>query len=209
VLIGLGDVLSDRGDLVSARKSYEESLALRNQVGEKQTVAETEVALAQISIEENHPAEAEAAMRKCTEQFHREQQVDDELSASVVLIESLLAEGKYPEAKQTVEKNEALAKNSQNRLVRLQFALASARVLLASGQARSSQPVVSRVLAEAQHYGFLGLALQARLTLAELESKTGQTTAAQAQYASLERVANTKGFGLIAQKAAAGSRSRL
>jgi eukaryotic-like serine/threonine-protein kinase len=209
VLVGLGDVLTDRGDLVSARKSYEESLALRNQVGEKQTVAETEVALAQISIEENHPAEAEAAMRKCTEQFHREQQVDDELSASVVLIESLLAEGKYAEAKQTVEKNEALAKNSQNRLVRLQFALASARVLLASGQARSSQPVVSRVLAEAQHYGFLGLALQARLTLAELEVKTGQTSAAQAQYASLERVANTKGFGLIAQKAAAGGRSRL
>lgn len=46
VLSGRGDVLTDRGDLVAARKSYEEALTIRKQTGEKQTAAETELALA-------------------------------------------------------------------------------------------------------------------------------------------------------------------
>ena len=54
VLSGRGDVLTDRGDLVAARKSYEEALAIRKQTGEKQTAAETELALARLAIEEGH-----------------------------------------------------------------------------------------------------------------------------------------------------------
>ena len=52
---------TDRGDLAAARKSYEESLALRERAGEKQAAAETQVALARLAIEEGHAAEAEAA----------------------------------------------------------------------------------------------------------------------------------------------------
>jgi Flp pilus assembly protein TadD len=86
-LSGVGDVLADRGDLAAARKSYEESLALRKQMGEKQTVAETELALARLSLDEGQAAEAETVIRKCKEQFHQDGQADDELAASVTLIE--------------------------------------------------------------------------------------------------------------------------
>ena len=52
-------------------------------------------------------------------------------------------------------------------------------------------------------HGFVGIELETRLALAELEEKSGQAAAAQRRRLSLERIARTKGFGLIAKKAAA------
>ncbi|HEX3353257.1 MAG TPA: tetratricopeptide repeat protein [Terriglobales bacterium] len=202
VLTGLGEVWTDRGDLAAARQSYEGSLALRNQMGENQAVAETQVALAEVSIEEGRAVEAEAAMRKCREQFHHEQQADDELSADVMLIDALLAQGKHGDAKQEVESTEILARKSQNLFIRLQFALASARVLLAFGQPESSRAQAQQVFKQAHDHQLLGVELDARLDLAELEAKSGHSGAAQAQLLALERAARVKGFGLIARKAA-------
>ncbi|MGH9503158.1 MAG: tetratricopeptide repeat protein [Terriglobales bacterium] len=206
VLTGLGDVFTARGDLAAAHSSYEQSFSMRDHAGEKQAAAETQVALARLAVEEGHAAEAEAAMRRGKEQFHREHQADDELSASVMLTQALLAEGKSADAKHEIESIEPLAARSQNRLVRLQFALASARVGLAEGQLDSSRMHLNQVLSEARRRGFLGIELEARLVLAELEERSGQSAAAQAQLLSLERTANTRGFGLIGHKAAAMTR---
>jgi tetratricopeptide (TPR) repeat protein len=97
-LVGAGDVLADQGDLQAARNSHQESLVLCKEIGDKQAVAETELALARLSIEQGHAADAETVIRKCKEQFHQDQQADDELAASIVLIHALLAESKLPEA---------------------------------------------------------------------------------------------------------------
>ena len=203
VLIGLGDVFTDRGDLTAARKSYEESLALRDQAGEKQAAAETQVALAHLAVEEGHAADAEAEMRKCKEQFHREQATDDELAASVMLTRALLAEGKQEDARKEVEAAKALAAGSQNRLVRFQYDLALARVLLGSERPKLSGPQSERVLRDAREHGFVGVEFEARLVLAEWEKKTGHDSAARIELATLESSARSKGFGLMARKAAA------
>ena len=203
VLTGLGDVFTDRGDLTAARKSYEESLALRDQAGEKQAAAETQVALARLAIEEGHAADAEAEMKKCKEQFHREQATDDELAASVMLTRALLAEGKQEDARKEIEAAKALATGSQNRLVRFQYDLAFARVLLSSEQPKLSRPQSEKVLRDAREQGFVGIELEARLVLAEWEKKTGHDSAARIELAALESSARSKGFGLVARKAAA------
>jgi DNA-binding winged helix-turn-helix (wHTH) protein/tetratricopeptide (TPR) repeat protein/TolB-like protein len=203
VLSGLGDILKDRGELSAARKSYEESLSVRTQTGQKQAAAESQVALALVSIEEGHPADAETTARKCRDQFHKEQEADDELAATVVLIQTLLTRGEYSEAKAELERAEPLANKSQNLLARLQFALTSACVLLASDHPDSSRPRSEQVLKDARRHGYLGVEFEARLALAELDNKSGHGAAAQAQLTSLERAANAKGFGLIARKAAA------
>lgn len=204
LLSGLGDVSLDRGDLAAARKFYEESLALRSQVGEQQAVGETQVALAKLSIEDGHAGDAEAMMGKYKKQFHQEHQADDELAAGTVLIEALLAEGKTEDANKEAEETEPRALKSQNCLARLRFHLASARVLLASDKPESSRPQLEQVLNDARSHGLLGIEFEARLTLAQLEKKSGRETAARLQFASLERAARTKGFGLVADKAAAG-----
>jgi tetratricopeptide (TPR) repeat protein len=203
VLLGLGDVLKYRGELGTARKSYEESLALRNQTGEKQALAETQFALALLSIEDGRPVDAESVLRKCIVQFHQEQQDDDELSGRVALIHALLAQGKNADAKAEMERAELLAQKSQNFLARLHFGLASARVLLTSDHPESSRGQLEQILKDAHARGFASLEFEARLALAEMEKRTGRLSTAQAQLASLERVASAKGFGLIARKAAA------
>jgi len=203
VLSGMGDVFTDRGDLARGRKAYEESLALRDRAGEKQAAAETQVALARLDIEEGHAAEAEAAMRKCKEQFHREQASDDELAASTMLAQALLTEGKLGEAKKEIEAAQALATVSQSRLARFQFDLARARVLLTSEQSELPRAQVEEILGEARKRGFVGIEFEARMVLAEWEKKSGHGSAARTELAALESSARSKGFGLVARKAAA------
>ena len=203
VLIGQGDILLAKGDLPAARRMYQDSLAMRNQAGEKLTGAESEVSLAQLSIEEGHASEAEVAARKARDQFHQEQQADDELGATTVLVGALLAQGKQAEAVKEVESAAQLAAKSQNTMVRLQFDLVSARVALASDKPESAGARLRQTLAEARKHGYVGIEFDASLALAELELKSGRFVAARAQLSALEKSARSKGFGLIAGKAAA------
>jgi tetratricopeptide (TPR) repeat protein len=115
VLSGMGDVALDRGDLALSRTRYEESLELRNQAGEKQTAAESRVSLAKLAIEEGHASDAEAAVREYKDQFHREQQADDDLGASIALIDALLAQGKQGEAQKEMEAARQLGNATRNR----------------------------------------------------------------------------------------------
>ena len=205
VLSGMGDILRVRGDLNAARKSFEQSLTLRSEIGEGQTMAETRIALAQLLIEEGHAVDAEAAARKCKEQFHEQQQADDELVASAVLTQALLAQGNQAGAKAEVAAATPLASRNQNRLVGLQFSLACARVALVSNQPQSSRPQLEQIFKEAKAHGLREVEWEAMLSLAELETKTGNKAAAQSQFASLAKAAHLSGFDLIAHKAAAAN----
>jgi tetratricopeptide (TPR) repeat protein len=203
VYSGLGDILAERANLDAARSSYEQSLKLRNEAGESLTAAETQVSLARLSIEQGHPAEAETAARKCEEQFHHEQQADDELLASVVLAQSLLAQSKGADAKAEVARSAPLASKNQNRFAGLRFSLVSARVVLASDQPGLSQPQLEQVLKDARRYGFVEIEWETLLSLAELKKKSGQVAAAKTQLVLIAKAAHAKGFDLIAHKATA------
>ena len=201
VLFGTGDVLTDRGDLVAARKSYEEALAIRKQTGEKQTAAETELALARLAIEEGRSSDAETVIRTCKEQFHQDQQADDELAASIVLIDALLAESKLPEAESEAGKAKSLADKSANTLLRLQFEMMSGRVQDLSGHFPAASTQLQKTLQSAHSHQFLELEFETRLAMAELRNRAGQSVAARAESLSLESAARKNGFGLIASKA--------
>jgi DNA-binding winged helix-turn-helix (wHTH) protein/tetratricopeptide (TPR) repeat protein len=200
-LFGAGDVFLDQGNLEAAQHSYAESLTLRKENGEKQTVAETELAMARLSLEEGHAADAETVIRKCKEQFHQDSQADDELAASITLMEWLLGQNKFVEAANEKKASQALAAKSTNELNRLQFELVSARVELAIGHPAASRPQLQHILERAHTHHLLGVELETRLALAELKKKSGQSVEAQADLIALEKVAHDKGFGVIAGKA--------
>jgi DNA-binding winged helix-turn-helix (wHTH) protein/tetratricopeptide (TPR) repeat protein len=201
VLSGMGDLALDRGDLTSARKRYEEALALRNQAGEKQNAAESRVSLAQLAIEEGHASDAETAARASQQQFHADQQADDELNASLVLIDALLAQGKEGEAQKEMETAQRLGKASQSQFLRLQSELASGRVLLGSDHPEAAGPLLKSVNHDTQHYGFTGLELANEVALAEFAIKTKHAAEAQMELRVLQKSASAKGFGLVARKA--------
>jgi eukaryotic-like serine/threonine-protein kinase len=201
VLSGSGDVLADRGDLVAARKSYEEALAIRKQTGEKQTAAETELALAHLAIEEGRSSDAETVIRTCKEQFHQDQQADDELAASIVLIDALLAESKLSEAEIEAGQAKSLADKSANTLLHLQFEMMFARAQAALGHFSSASTELDRILQSAHSHQLLELEFETRLAIAESRKRAGQSVAARAESLSLENAARKNGFRLIASKA--------
>ncbi len=200
-LAGTGDVLADQGDLQAARNSYQKSLVLCKEIGDKQAVAETELALARLSIEQGHAADAETVIRKCKEQFHQDQQADDELTASIVLIDALLAESKLPEAESEAGQARAPADKSANTVFRLHFEIVSSRAQGLAGKFPIAITRLEKTLQSAHSHQLFEIELETRLAMAELKNKGGQSDAARAESLWLENAARKHGFGLMASKA--------
>ena len=76
-------------------------------------------------------------------------------------------------------------------------------MLLASDHPESSRVQLEKILKDARDHGFAGVEFEARLALAELEKKSGHVSASRTELAALESSARSKGFGLVARKAAA------
>ena len=104
--------------------------------------------MARLSIEQGHAADAETVIRKGKEQFHQDQQADDELAASIVLIDALLAESKLAEAESEAGQAKSLADKSANLLLHLQFEVVFDRLQGLAGHfpscARRSQEDTSK-----------------------------------------------------------------
>jgi hypothetical protein len=103
-----------------------------------------------------------------------------------------------------MEAAQALRNATQNRFLRLQFELASGRVLLTSDHPDASRPLFQRVAGDAHRYGFVGLQFAGNLALAEFANKAKHGSQAQMQFRELQKSASFKGFGLIARKASQG-----
>jgi eukaryotic-like serine/threonine-protein kinase len=201
-LFGEASLQKERGNFSEAQKSYEEALKLRTEIGEEQSAAETRLALAQLSLEQHHAEEAESQARQCEEQFHRGRQADDELAAGIALIQALQSQGKNPQAREEADRMRSLAAKSENRLVRLQFAVAYARTETTLGHTEASRRQLEQAVKDARNRHFLRVELDARLAVAQLNRQSGDTTVAKAQLASLQTDARKHGFTLVAQKAA-------
>jgi eukaryotic-like serine/threonine-protein kinase len=208
-MLSLGSVLLEEADFSSTRKLYEQALVIRISAGDKLTIAETELALADLSLEEGRsPIEQEAAMRQGLEVFQQQKARDDETQAWCTLARALLAEGKGAEAKEAMQHARVLAAKSQNPAIRWQTAIGAARVETAEKEASHSASVtaarkeLSVIITKSRELGYMGIELDARLLLAEIEMTSGQTIAGHAHLTAIEADAKAKGYLLIARKAA-------
>lgn len=200
-LFRLGEILLAQGDLPGAQKSHEEALALREKLTERGRAMQSRLALAALSLEQGRPAAAEATAREAAQEFGTEKRPDDEAWARAVLARSLIEQGKAKEAKEAIERALALSGRSQNPLLRLAVVIAAARLRVAQGEADLAARRLKDGLLEATKYGYLGLQLEARLALAEIEARSGNPAAGRTRLLALGQEASAKGFGLIARKA--------
>jgi eukaryotic-like serine/threonine-protein kinase len=204
----LGGLLLLEADFKAARKMLEQALAIRTLAGEKITISETQLELADLSLEEaRSPVEQEAAVRKVLDVFHNQKARDDEIRAWCVLSRVQLAEGQAAAAKETVQHARVLAAKSQNPDVRWGAAIAAARLEVAQKDAaRAAAGLATRkelaaIIAQSRELGYRLVELDARLALAELEMKSGQTAEARAHLTAIEADAKAKGYNLVACKA--------
>ena len=155
--------------------------------------------MAKLAIEEGHNQDAQTSARSSKAQFHDEQQPDDELTASIVLMDALLARGKQPTLKRKWKLLTAWERRAESSSP-FQFGLISGRVILQS-EHPERQPVVESISQEAKRYGFAGVEFDTELALAELATKTNHVAEARRKFGALQTSAGSKGFGLIARKA--------
>jgi hypothetical protein len=188
---------------------YEQALAIRTSAHEEFTIAETQLGIADLSLEEaRSPVEQEAAMRQVIEVFQKRKARDDETLAWCVLARALLAEAKAAAATEAMQHARSLADKSQNPEIRWRTAITAARINTAGKDAALSEAGIAArkelaaIIAKSRELGFLGIELDGRLALAEIEMKAGRITAARAHLATIEADAKTKGYNLVARKAA-------
>jgi tetratricopeptide (TPR) repeat protein len=205
----LANLLLEEADFSGARKMYEQALAIRTAAGEKLSIAETQLGLADLSLEEAHsPVEQEAAIRQALEVFQNQKARDDETLAWCILARALTAEGNGAAAKEAMQHARNLAAKSQNPEIRWRTAITAAGIGSAEKDvAHSAAGIAVRkelaaIIAKSRELGYQGIELDARLALAEIEMKAGQTTAGRVHLTAVEADAKAKGYNLIAHKAA-------
>jgi tetratricopeptide (TPR) repeat protein len=205
-LSGLGDVFMELDQLAAARGQYEMALRLRKDIGEKETILQTRVALARLAIEEGHARDAEQEARRCRDQFHQDQLLDNELGAGLVLAGALLDESKSDEAMRETVALRPLEEKTENRELQLRFSLELARTLAAEHELRSSRTLLDTVSREADALGFTGLAWRAQTALASMQGETEDKGRAIRELKQLEARERNVGLQLQARKADAASR---
>lgn len=202
----LGEVSSAQGNLADARRQHQEALALREKLQEKGTVGESRVALARLSIHEGDAKGAESLARQAVATFRAQRAADDEALALVVVATSLLAQNRATDARNEISRASTVVQKSQNRLARFAVAIASARVDAATRRSGDARTSLTSIASEAAKLALKGYELEARLALGEVEMRSGEVAAGRARLAALEKDASSRGFGLIAQRAAAAAR---
>jgi ATP/maltotriose-dependent transcriptional regulator MalT len=194
-----------QGDLAGARQNYQEAIKLRNEISEKSGAAEFSLLLASLSVEEGRPAEAEALARQALEAFRTAKISELQISAHAVLAQALLGQGKLNPARNEIAMGKPQAAKTQQRLLRLQFEIADAEVLAASGKPADFQAATASlqaVIREAEKLGLRGPLYQARLSLGKAEMQHGNKNNGRARLAEVEKDAGAAGFVLIRKKAA-------
>ena len=204
-LANLGSLSMQQGDLTGARQTFQQAIKLRNEIGEKSGAAEVSLLLASVSIEEGHPSEAEALARKALEELGAAKIFESQISAHAILAQALLAQGKLNPARNQIATGAPLAAKTQQSVLRLQFQIAAAEVLAASGKPGDFQAATASLnaaIAEAGKKGIRAPLYEARLALGKAEMKHGNKEDGRARLAEVEKDAAASGFVLIRNKAA-------
>jgi ATP/maltotriose-dependent transcriptional regulator MalT len=175
-MIVVGDSLKAEGDLARARSEFEQTLTMRQQIGASQLAAESQVELADLEIEENHPEQAESLARTALAVFGKEKSDPDSSSAYTVLSRALLMQGKFDEANKAIRRATELGLTSSDPALKLSAAIQQARVQAANSENRSANSAAAfeqlhSTISTAKRLGYYKIEGEARLALGELELK--------------------------------------
>ncbi|KFA91870.1 serine/threonine-protein kinase [Archangium violaceum] len=199
----LGCLLMDLGELAPSRQQLERALALRRARGLGAFVAETELGLACLSLEEGRPQEALAVAESALAAYAALKSVDGEGLANAVKARALMALGKMAAAREALERARSLAGGSEDVFIAAEVRLTGAALVRRDGGSSEREEAARQlqVLAtRAARDGMKRVALEARLLRLELHGEA-KAAAARKELLSLQKEANRLGYRGLRQRA--------
>ncbi len=204
-MVSLGEALEAQNDLDGARSQFERTVAMRQKMGASDLVAESQVELGYLEIEEGHPEKAESLLRPAIAEFEKEKADPDGSGAYTVLSRALLMQGKLEEARRASQRAGELSLTSSDPALRMPAEIQQARVEIAISDHRRSNSTTAlhrlqSVIASAKHLGYYKVECEARVVVGELELKTNSALGHK-HLTALASEAHNRGLDLLAREA--------
>jgi len=196
-----------KGDFDTAQNLFEEALAVRQSAYQTVPAAETQLDLALLSLEKSDATPGlEAAVRQAMDVFRHDKAIDDEAVGTALLARILLSRGKATESL-AMAQHATLLSAKADVSARLSAAVNIARIHQATDLTVGNQVLANlkSTIARARKLGYFETELQGRLTLAEIEMKSGALTRGRIDLEAVNKDATNRGFTVIARKAASSS----
>jgi tetratricopeptide (TPR) repeat protein len=192
-----------KGDYAEAQHAYEQALAFHRETKNSGAIAETQLALAELALEQQQTGRALTLAYPTAAELHRLKSSHLEARAYLILGRAALQQRKIPQAQKSFAQATSLASKSATPDQQLEFAAWSARANAAAGSGAEALKSFRASLSELGPKAGMNVQFEARLALAELTLKFGEPSEGRTQLNSLEKEANEKSFSVFARKAAA------
>jgi serine/threonine protein kinase/tetratricopeptide (TPR) repeat protein len=202
----LGAVQLQRGEVDSAVGTLQEAVSALDAAGAKNDAAWTRVALSAALLNQGKIEEARNTAMAAAAELEAEKDVSSEAEARIAIANTMLAGADVNGARGQVEKAIALAKQSDDRGLKLDVSVAEARLDARSGKGGDAIKVLDRALKDAHSAGLLQAEFEARLASGEAQIANGEKSKGVSTLQALARDAKARGYELISRKAIAAAK---
>jgi tetratricopeptide (TPR) repeat protein len=168
VLLTLGGIQMDQGNLKGAEESLQEALSTSDQLGDKPSRASARLSESGMEFEQGKFKEAESAAREAAETFHKAGYQEETCSALIALSDALAEQGRLDDASSAL--NEAKSGQPKDRAILLAADEASARLLARNQKEKEAISTVNEAIGEARRMGLVGWQLRLELLRGEMQS---------------------------------------
>jgi tetratricopeptide (TPR) repeat protein len=199
----LGEAFAAQADLSGARRQFEESLEIRQKVGAVELVAEAQLELANLALDERHPEKAEPLLRSAIAEFEKEQGDPAASTAYTLLSRALLMKGKLDESRKAIQRSIELSKTSSDPALRLPAEIQAARVEMTGADSQamnSARQELRSTISTAKKLGYYSVECEARLAFGELDLKSNPASG-HAELAALAGETRSHGMEFLAHQA--------
>ena len=200
----IGDALMAQGNLTGARQQYEQALKIRENLGEKDMVAEMQESQAELDLAEGHPEKGEPLLYLALAEFEKEKADLGVASANISLSRVLLAQGKVEQARRALQNASRLAGANSQPAFALPIAIQTARLETVAGPGTVAVACrrLRSTIVKAKKLGYYQMECEARLALGEAERRADPNFD-RSSLAALEKETHERGLELLSRQAKA------
>jgi eukaryotic-like serine/threonine-protein kinase len=197
----LGKAFLREADLLSSKRALSEALSVDNDIGAKADANVDQVQLAEVSLLQAGSVDT-ATLQSAINELRQQKMSDDEIEGEIVLARENIQQSKIAEAAKILGQTALLSAKSYDPTIRFDVALAIAHLRAAQHRFNDARHIIRPALQSSTSMGCVRCQMEARLELGEVEIQAGNVERGRAQLHDLANEAGSRGFRLIAERAA-------